>query len=294
MENGEIAVTAIESFIPSSSMQLSSALLGIETALEAAARANVQNAGDDFTDAEKDAMTVIEELKLINGMDLAAVLLRGKLLRRIEQESLWSYHPARYGSLQEMAADQAISVSNLSNIRDLNFVIFPWMTEHGYSIPEMWEQIGMSNFRDLIPVLKTIITGEPSASASVRQSVENILNDTSATLQAANGELPTDEEIRNAAIDDLLQTGTLVTNRELRARIRPERTPSIEMDSLLDGTGRRLIMAYVDEDQWTMIQRRLGAHIENIDVRLPENPRVRQSTVFSRPLGRRFSEIVGG
>lgn len=137
MDTPIIVEMAIESIIPSSSMQLSTALLGIENSLLRAAEANVALMGDDFTDAEREAMTTIEELKLINGMDLAAVLLRGKLLQRIEERGMWSYHPARYGSLQEMARDQGISVSNLSNIRDLNLVIFPWMAQQGMSIPEI-------------------------------------------------------------------------------------------------------------------------------------------------------------
>ena len=288
-------VTAIETYTPSSSLQLSTALLGIESALERAALANVALAGEGFTDAEKEAMTTIEELKLINGMDLAAVLLRGKLLRRIEERSMWSYHPARYNTLQEMAQDQGISVSNLSNIRDLNFVIFPWMTEHGLSIPEKWEQIGMSNFRELIPVLKSIITGEASGSASVRQSVENILTDTAATLQAAGSEVEiTEDDIRDAAISELLTAGELLRNRDLRARIRPERTPSINMDSFLARDGSRLIIAEVTEDQWTLIQRRLGAHIDTITIDIPDNPRVRQSTILTRPLIRKLNSLVSG
>ena len=296
MENTQV-ISAIETYTPSSSLQLSTALLGIESALERAALANVALAGEGFTDAEKEAMTTIEELKLINGMDLAAVLLRGKLLRRIEERSMWSYHPARYGTLQEMAQDQGISVSNLSNIRDLNFVIFPWMTEHGLSVPEKWEQIGMSNFRELIPVLKSIITGEASGSASVRQSVENILNDTAATLQAAHkgegGEV-TEEDIRDAAIEELLTAGELMRNRDLRARIRPERTPSINMDSFLGRDGTRFLLAEVTEDQWTMIQRRLGAHIDNITIDVPDNPRVRQSAILTRPLVRKLNSLISG
>ncbi len=293
MENTQV-ISAIETYTPSSSLQLSTALLGIESALERAALANVALAGEGFTEAEKEAMTTIEELKLINGMDLAAVLLRGKLLRRIEERSMWSYHPARYGTLQEMAQDQGISVSNLSNIRDLNFVIFPWMTEHGLSIPEKWEQIGMSNFRELIPVLKSIITSEASGSASVRQSVENILNDTAATLQATREGEVSDEEIRDAAIEELLTAGELMRNRDLRARIRPERTPSVNMDSFLSRDGTRFILAEVTEDQWTMIQRRLGAHIDNITVDIPDNPRVRQSAILTRPLVRKLNSLISG
>lgn len=291
----EVQTTAIENFIPSSSMQLSSALLGIENALEAAARYNVEQAGDDFLDAEKEAMTVIEELRLINGMDLAAVLLRGKLLRRIEETSMWSYHPARYGSLEEMANDQGISVSNLSNIRDLTFVIFPWMASKGMSIPEKWEQIGISKFRELIPVLKVMITGQPSATQSVQGSVDAILNDTAATLRAANPNREiSEEEIRDTAIDDLLTAGELLRSRELRARIRPTRTPNINMDTYMTNEGTRIIIAELSEDQWTMFNRLLGQHVDNITVDYAFDARVRQREIMTRPIMRKLTSMVSG
>jgi len=137
MENVILEQSAIDSIIPSSSMQLSTAFLGIESSLLRAAEANVALMGEDFTVAEREAMTTIEELKLINGMDLVAVLLWGKLLQRIEERGMWSYHPARYGSLQEMARDQGFSVSNLSNIRDLNFVFFPGWQAWGCQFPRI-------------------------------------------------------------------------------------------------------------------------------------------------------------
>lgn len=239
-------------------------------------------------------MTTIEELKLINGMDLAAVLLRGKLLQRIEERGMWSYHPARYGSLQEMARDQGISVSNLSNIRDLNFVIFPWMASQGMSIPEKWEQIGMSNFRELIPVLKSIITGEPSNSATVRSAVERILNDAAASLQAVSqgtSEEITDERIRINAVEDLLSAGEQLPTRELRARIRPERTHAIEMESYIDRDGSRLIIAELSEDQWRLIQNRIGAHIDNVNIDIPESSALRPVSFSTRPLVRKFNSL---
>lgn len=294
MDTPIIVEMAIESIIPSSSMQLSTALLGIESSLLRAAEANVALMGDDFTDAEREAMTTIEELKLINGMDLAAVLLRGKLLQRIEERGMWSYHPARYGSLQEMARDQGISVSNLSNIRDLNFVIFPWMANQGMSIPEKWEQIGMSNFRELIPVIKSIITGEPSNSATVRSSVERILNDAAASLQAVSQDTPaeiTDERIRINAVEELLSAGEQLPTRELRTRIRPQQTPSINMDCYLENDGSRLLIAQVSDDQWSLIQNRMGRHITNVSIDLTENSYVRRSSLYDRPLVRKFNSL---
>lgn len=291
----EVPVNAIETFIPSSSMQLSSALLGIESALEAAARANVEQVGDDFLDAEKEAMTIIEELRLLNGMDLAAVLLRGKLLRRIEETSMWSYHPARYGSLEEMAQDQGISVSNLSNIRDLNFVIFPWMASKGMSIPDKWEQIGISKFRELIPVLKVMITGQASNTQSVQNSVETILNNTAATLLAANPDMEiSEEEIRDTAIDDLLTAGELMRSRDLRAHIRPQRTPNIELDTYMTNEGTRLILAELTEDQWVMFNRLIGQHVDNITVEYLFDARTRQREIMTRPVMRKLTSLVSG
>ena len=287
--------TAIETFVPSSSLSLSNSLLGIESALEAAARANVEAAGDGFLDAEKEAMTVIEELRLINSMDLAAVLLRGKLLKRIEETSMWSYHPARYGSLEEMATDQGISVSNLSNIRDLNFVIFPWMTEKGMSIAEKWEQIGISKFRELIPVLKVMITGQESRTTSVQNSVNAILDDTAATLRSANPDREiTEEEIRDTAIDDLLTAGELLRSRELRARIRPQRTENISVDSFVARDGSRFIIADLTEDQWIMFDRLLGQHVDNVNVLCSDGARARQREIMTRPIVRKFTSLVSG
>ena len=67
MDTPVVVEMAIESIIPSSSSQLSTALLGIENSLLRAAEANVAQMGEGFTDAEREAMTTIEELKLING-----------------------------------------------------------------------------------------------------------------------------------------------------------------------------------------------------------------------------------
>lgn len=153
----------------------------------------------------------------------------------------------------------------------------------------------MSNFRELIPVLKSLITGEPSSSSSVRQSVENVLNDAAVSLQTdsqRDGENITDEDIRDTTIEELLTAGEMLRNRELRAHIRPERIPSIEMDCFLDRNGFRLIVAEVSPDQWSMILHRIGGHIDNFNIEVPENPYVRQSTVLNRPLVRKFNSLI--
>lgn len=173
--------TAIIEYAPSLNSILATALTGLEAQLQRAAECNIRamaNDGDGFTQAELRAMKTIEELKLVNGLDLAAVLLRGKLIRQIEEEALWTIHPERYDTFEQMARAQGISPSELSNVRDLCFTIFPYFEETlGVPVAQIWENIGKSNMRELVPVLKSIITGQPSNSASVNRSVDRILDE---------------------------------------------------------------------------------------------------------------------
>ena len=177
----EINRTAIERFQPSQNAALSTSLMGIEAALSTAAQANVQTAiagTGDYTEMEIRSMTTIEELKLVNGMDLAAIILRGKLLKQIEDEALYSFHPNQYTTLQDMAREQGISLSELSNVRDLCFVVFPYMEEQlGMNVAVTFENIGKSNMRELVPVIKAIISGEETR-GTVQVAVERIMNDT--------------------------------------------------------------------------------------------------------------------
>jgi hypothetical protein len=277
---------------PSANTQLSTALLGIEASLENAAKANVANIGEGFTQAEKHAMTVVEELKLINGMDLAAMLLRGKLIKQIEDEALYSIHPGRYGSMEELARDQGIGPSELSNVRDLCFTIFPYMEQRlGISIAQVWEQIGKSNFRELVPVLKVLINGDGGASASVRNSVERILDDVVITAHAS-GQNPSDEEMRSQAVQNLLEAGATMTNRDLRQTIRPEHTASLE-PVIFNRNGTKLLLVKVSDDQWQMLQHRLQGYMDPIFRDLPNDRGAAQIEMFRVPIVREFTGFMG-
>lgn len=94
---------------PSQNTQLSTAFMGLRQQLHAAAEANVALAGDGFTAAEKEAMIAVEELKLINGVDLAALLLRYDKIRDIRDRALWTSHPEGFATLEQMARSCGIS-----------------------------------------------------------------------------------------------------------------------------------------------------------------------------------------
>lgn len=272
--------------------------MGIEAQLENAARQNLETAlqesGESFTDLEKRAMVKIEELKLVNGMDLAAILLRGKLIHEIEDSALYSVHPEGYTTLQEMAQAQGISLSELSNVRDLVDVIFPYIenTLH-VSVAQVWEEIGKSKFRELTSVLKAIITGERSGTASVNASVERLLDDTAATAQAA-GQTLTNDELARETIQNLLLAGGQMPTVDLRRHIRPERTNDISVTFVRSGNRRLMIAEIEDEDQFTLINRQLGRHITPTTVFLPEDEQRRRSEAARVRILREINQLISG
>ncbi|MCL4561891.1 MAG: hypothetical protein M1281_14940 [Chloroflexi bacterium] len=278
----------------SPNLELSNSLLGIEAQLQHAAHQNLDQVlaedGGTYTDLEKHAMLVIDELKMINGMDLAAVLLRGKLLHQIEEEGLYSVHPNQYHDLNTMAKEQGISVSELSNVRTLYDVIFPYIqnTLHR-DIAEVWEEIGKSNFRDLVGVMQGVITGHPAPNRQTQSSVRRILDDVEATARAAGQTLDEDSR-RQVAVERLLEVGQL-TNAEVRQNIRPERTPSIEANLIQLG-GHTLLIADLDDDQVALVTRRLHGYMDPQRFALPPNPRQAQLEAARIPVLRTLVNLL--
>jgi len=254
----------------SSNALMANYLSHFEGQAERAARQNLQIAIDaaginlgTYTQPELRAIIKLEQLKLIGDLGLAEVLLRGKIIREIENEGLWSIHPNRYASMQEAAKDQGISTSEYSNIRDLYNIVFPYLSEQmGVNLAEAWEEIGKSNFRELCPTLVRIITGNPSSSRRVEAVYNNLMEDIEAS-NAAEGMTMTEEEVRRILVERLLEAGHL-PNRQLRQRIRPER-PSLVTIHVVeyhrDGRPQKVLVSLVDEQQFAVLQRRLDGQI---------------------------------
>jgi hypothetical protein len=273
---------------PSQNVGLATALMNLEQQFINAARANLGDAV--LTPAERNAVEKIEALHLIKGMDLAALQLRYKLIREIRDNALFSMDPRGYNRLEDMAEAQGISISELSNIMTLNEVIFPYLIDHmQMDVAQIWESISKSNWRDLVPILKAIITGEPSGSENVNASMAHLLDDIAATNFASNVTM-TDAEIAGEAVDQLLQAGTL-PSRRLRERLRPEPTPSIPM-SVIRSQGHVYVCAEVSEDQMTMISRKLHGYLELTPSDFPEDRRQRQAEAARLPgLGALMREV---
>jgi hypothetical protein len=282
----EDTTLAIYNYQPATNTALATALAGLRDTIRGAAQANLDMVlaqDDGFTETERQSMRLIEELRLVNGLDLAAVLHRAQILREIESTNAIANHPNGYASMQEMAQDQGISTAELSQTLALANYVFPYVQEHmGIAIAQLWEQIGKSKLRELVPVLVSIITGEESATATVRTAVERILNDTAATLRTA-GEPHQEEDVRRAAVEELIENGINLTTRQLRQHIRPERTEPIE-GSIVTRNGHRVVVLEIEDDgQMDVLVRKMGGSLNTQTYQMPADARLRQQTALRTP-----------
>jgi hypothetical protein len=255
----------------STNLTLAHYLVDFETRSEQAARQNLETvltqsgAGlGTYTDPEIRAMVKLEQLKLIGDLGLAEILLRGKIIKEIEEEALWNIHPNRYTNMQEAARAQGISLSEYSNIRDLYNVVFPYLTQTlEMNLALVWEEVGKSNLRELTPYLVRVISGEESGSRHVEGYIAQLMDDVAASA-IANEEDISDGEVQEAVVRQLLTTGRL-TNREVRRRIHDhdrQRIPIYILEVQGGEVPRKVMVSLVDEGQLDLIQRRLRGVIE--------------------------------
>src|SRR5512141_2736311 len=130
--------TALQTSSPSSETGLSRTLNGLEEAVYAAANRNLEAviatspADTGMTMLERAAIVEVEALKLTNGIDLTALLLRGRILAKIRTQNLLNVHPEHYVSLADMASANALGISSteLSNTDALCNVIFPYLVSN--------------------------------------------------------------------------------------------------------------------------------------------------------------------
>jgi hypothetical protein len=135
--------------VQTDSLALTAGLNGLRDMLFNAAEANVTNAvGDDlsaYTALQMRAMVAAEALRMTTGLDLSTVLTRGDIIRQIETEGLAAVHPNGYANLTALAEANNVSVGELSDIRSLCDVIFPYIQGTlERNLYEVWEQIGKS------------------------------------------------------------------------------------------------------------------------------------------------------
>lgn len=240
------------------------ALDSLWAALEKTAAVSLTWAGDlmAYSQPEQRAMLLAEMLNQSKGIDLASVLVKGRIVQELNQNGLFASHPSGYGTLEQLAVDRGISISELSQVRDLTEIIFPWIvTTLKRDIASVWDSIGKSNMRELVPVLKRLITNE-EARGSVEASAQRVLDDVAASA-LARGDTLTEEEMRLEAVQVLMEAGGALTNANLRQTLRPEKMSSINA-TLIKGNGQSTLVAVLDVDQEQLVARKLHGYWDPI------------------------------
>jgi hypothetical protein len=243
-------------------LSLNVALDSLWNSLEKSAAVNITEAAggslDQYTQIEQRAMLRTEMLNEAKGLDLASVLIKGRIVEEIRRDSLFSVHPAGYTTLEQLALDQGVSIGELSQIVDLTTVIFPWVQSNlGMDVRTLWDSVGKSNMRELVPVLKRIITGE-EARGSVEASYQRVMQDVAATAATA-GETVDEPGLILLAARTLIDQGGTLTNANLRQQLRPDRMPSIEA-TVVRLDGRAYVLAALDDRQEQFMNRKLHGY----------------------------------
>jgi hypothetical protein len=260
------------------SLTLSNGLSALQDTLFRAAEENINSAlgeqADQYSALSKRAMVVTEALRLTTGMDLSTIIMRGQLILQIEREGLVGVHPNGYTNLTELAKDNNVSVGELSDIRALVEHIFPYIENVlQLNLHEVWGSIGKSSFREMVPALRSLITGEQADHASVRTAVRNMLDTAAATLLQNNEDMTPetlstpegDAIVRQAAVENLLHDGSVMTTRDMRRRVRPSRVEAIEMATMQTADGEwYAVMKLNSTEKKDLALRIMNPHTNNM------------------------------
>lgn len=264
---------AIQLAVGGESRQLATALTDLQSTLFAAAEANIHAAlGEEvgqYSALQLRAMTYAEALRLTSGMDLSTIITRGNIIRDIETQGLTGVHPNGYANLTALAAENGVSVGELSDIRALCDVIFPYITETlQMNLMEVWDRIGKSSFREMVPALRSLITGENAAHNSVRQAVTQMLDGAAIAVADVMEVEPSDvpaEEVRRQAVVTLLNDATVHTTREMRRRVRPAPVPHVQMATIEIAEGQWYgLLKFDSQEQLDLVLRILNPHTDNM------------------------------
>ncbi len=196
-----------------------------------------------FTGPEALALGEFEKLKLLNDYDLLTIMLKGEVITLIEKRGYHNLLPQQYATAPEaIEIEGGLSRSEQSNIKDINNIIIPYATQLNVSIAEFW-QTKKSNLREIIPYLKVMITGDPSALESVNDTVEDMVDD----IRDIDPYLDDDEVVKQA-VDNLVDAAQSETNKGLRELLRPNDIPPADAVIFMKN-GTTIMVARLSGDQ---------------------------------------------
>lgn len=261
--NGTLSIPTL-----ASSEELHRQATDIEKQLDRMAKENLQ-LNPAYSWPEKAAIIAMEKLRLSQDLTIVPTLVQMNVADEVEK--LWSAKPGGYHSLKEaVETETTMSYSEFHNLLDLKRKILPYLAELGVNTLEFFQNYRKSNIREMVPYLKSVISGEQSEKESVNTAL--------ARLRERVAEYPgveTEEDIQEAIVNEIL-ANAVGTNRNLRKALRPDDTPEIVIYTGKGSSGKRYMVAEMDEDQFTMLDRVAGKHIDfvPVDFRYEETRRI--------------------
>jgi hypothetical protein len=249
----------------------------IEEKLDRMAKENLR-LNPAYTWPEKAAIIAMEKLRLSQDLIIVPTIVQMNVADQVER--LWTAKPGAYAGLKEaVETETTMSYSEFHNLLDLKRKILPYLDEQGVDALEFFQNYRKSNIREIIPYLKSVITGKASEKESVN-AVLSRLREKVEDLPGVNSE----DDIKGAIVNDIL-ANAVGTNRMLRKSLRPDDTEDVIFLTGPGANGRRFIIAEVSEDQFTMLNRVFGKHADfiEVDFRYSEARRIPQ-----------FRNLLGG
>lgn len=186
---------------------------------------------------ERLAQAAIEAIKRTNEIETTALIARGHLISMIKRRNLWEYLPNRYNSAEEaIEAETGLSRTQQSIAETLASVLLPYASERG--MLERITQIPKSNLAEILPVARTLITGEASKSKRVNEKATELMHEF--------GDPDT-------ALEHVLSLAETLPTAELRRSLQRDTDP-IQFVLYVNGD-RMFLLAEVDEPQVECLRR---------------------------------------
>jgi len=215
----------------------------------------IENIGEElksYSGPEAMALVTLEALGMAQKVELAYILVKGKLISETATRNLHSHHPEKFSSYKEAAKRYGVSASQASDYKNWWETIVPYFLKNGIDVLGTWEEVGQSNLREITPSLMALITGEHSRSDKVNERIEAVYDDIYLTQENTKQELD-EEEQKLLAVEVMLEHGK-GTNTSLRQAL--SSTPPIDA-YIVNRNGSMFLMAELSQDQLDMIYRRM-------------------------------------
>lgn len=217
--------------------------------------------GDSLSDQEARAVILEEQLRILQKTGLEVQLVTGHKLVEAEASGDYAAHPNQYDTLNQMAQAAGISVSESSDMKALAGTIFPYLeTTLGLDGRELWGKIGKSRFRQITPLLRTMIDPAREGTDRVQAKIKKLRE-----LAAADKLIDTSELTNEDAVRYLLGEAETQTYRNLDERLSPEEIAPFELEATFTAANRVTIKGYITADDLELMQKLLGRHA-NINI----------------------------